>query len=92
MNEATTAKNADKLVGAAALRVVAVVTKIVAAATTVAAAKTKVVNVSVELVDMPRMSARFRICRMRTANSKQLREGYRGQFCDPKLGVPDILV
>ena len=43
-----------------------------------------------ELVDMPGMSAQFRICRMRTANSKKVGGTLNGPFCVPKLGVPQI--
>ena len=40
-----------------------------------------------ELVDMPGMSAKFRICRMRTANSKRIRGTLNGNFCAQKLRV-----
>ena len=45
-----------------------------------------------ELVDMPGMSAKFRICRMRTANSKTVGGTLNGNFRAPKLGVPKIWV
>ena len=41
-----------------------------------------------ELVDMPGMSAQFRICRMRTTNSKKVGGTLNGPFCVPKLRVP----
>ena len=43
-----------------------------------------------ELVDMPGMSAQFRICRMRTANSKKVGGTLNCPFCAPKLRVPEI--
>ena len=43
-----------------------------------------------ELVDMPGMSAQFRICRMRTANSKKVTGTLNCPFCAPKLRVPEI--
>ena len=43
-----------------------------------------------ELVDMPGMSAKFRICRMRTANFKKVGRKFNGPFCAPKMGVPEI--
>ena len=45
-----------------------------------------------ELVDVPGMSAKFRIYRMRTANFKTVEGTLDGNFCAPKLGVPKILV
>ena len=45
-----------------------------------------------ELVDMLGMSAQFRICRMRTANSKTVGGTLNGNFCAPKVWVPEILV
>ena len=44
----------------------------------------------VELVDIPGMFPMFRICRLGTSNPKQVGRGFRGQICDPKLGVPKI--
>ena len=41
-----------------------------------------------ELVDMPGMSAQFRICRMRTANSNKVGGMLNGNLCAPKLRVP----
>ena len=39
-----------------------------------------------ELVDMLGMSAKFRICRMQTANFKTVGGTLNGNFCAPKLG------
>ena len=41
-----------------------------------------------ELVDMPGMSAKFRICRMRTANFKTVGGTLNGNFYAPKVRVP----
>ena len=45
-----------------------------------------------ELVDMPGMSAQFRICRMRTANFKKVGGTLMGPFCAPnlKFGFDDL--
>ena len=43
----------------------------------------------IELVDMPGMSAKFRICRIRTANFKTVRGTFNGNFCAPKVEVPE---
>ena len=45
-----------------------------------------------ELVGMPGMSAKFRICRIRTANSKTVGGTLNGNFRALKLGVPKLLV
>ena len=45
-----------------------------------------------KLVEMPDMSAQFRICSMRTANSKTVGGTLNGNFRAPKLGVPKISV
>ena len=45
-----------------------------------------------ELVDMPGVSAKFRICKMQTANFKTAGGALNGNFCAPKLGVPRIPV
>ena len=42
-----------------------------------------------ELVDMTGMSAKFRICRMRTANFKTDGGTLNGNFCAPKARVPE---
>ena len=42
-----------------------------------------------ELVDMPGMSAKFRICRMRTANFETVGGTLNGSFRAPKIGVPE---
>ena len=42
-----------------------------------------------ELVVMPGMSAKFRICRMRTANFKPVGGTLNGNFCAPKVRVPE---
>ena len=42
-----------------------------------------------ELVDMPGMSAKFRICRMRTADFKKVGRKFNGSFSAPKLGGPE---
>ena len=39
---------------------------------------------------MPGVSPICRICRLGASNPKQARGGFRDQFCDPKLGVPNI--
>ena len=45
-----------------------------------------------ELVDISGISTQFRICRMRTANSKKVEGTLNSPFCAPKLGVPTIWV
>ena len=45
-----------------------------------------------ELVDMPGMSAKFRICRMRTAKVKTVGGTLNGDFCASKLGGGQIPV
>ena len=42
-----------------------------------------------KLVDMPGISAKFRICRMQTANFKKVGRKFKGPFCAPKLRVPE---
>ena len=41
-----------------------------------------------ELVEMPGMSAQFRICRMRTANSKKVGGTLNGPFVPQNSGYP----
>ena len=45
-----------------------------------------------ELLDLPDMSAQFRICRMWAANSKMIGGTLNGNVCAPKLRVPKIWV
>ena len=45
-----------------------------------------------ELVDMPGMSAKFRICRMRTANFETVGGTLNDNFRAPKLRIPEIWV
>ena len=43
-----------------------------------------------ELVDMSGISAQFRICKMRTANSNKVGGTLNGNFRAPKFRVPEI--
>ena len=45
-----------------------------------------------ELIDLPGMSAKFRICRMRTANFKTVGGTLNGNFCAPKVEGTQIPV
>ena len=45
-----------------------------------------------ELVDMPGMSAKFRICRMQTADFKKVRRKFNCPFCATKVGIPEMWV
>ena len=43
-----------------------------------------------KLVDMPGISAKFRICRMWTADFKKAGRKFNGTFSAPKTGIPEI--